>query len=58
MLSVMLFIFAGLTALGMLTGITLIGKPRKPITPGYVITSMVFNSIFLVVMVLAAIELW
>ena len=52
-----LFAVAGYTALASLAYITLIGKPREPVTPGMAVIVTGYNAGLVVLLVLAGLRL-
>jgi hypothetical protein len=57
MLVVFLWIYVGIAVLGIVANIALIGQPRKPMTSGVAAINTLISSVFVVVLVLAALAL-
>lgn len=55
-MSALLIIIAVLMFLEIPSGFYLLGKPRKPITPGYLFTVVVVNAFMIIVLVTAALH--
>lgn len=56
-MSLALFIIAGIVALGALIRISLVGKPRKPLSGGEVAVSTAIDAAVVVFLILAALKL-
>lgn len=55
-MTILLFIVAAFMVLGCLASISMIGKPREPLTPGGAIFGLVLNTFFIVIIVIAALH--
>ena len=52
-----LYVVAGLVVLAGITRVAMIGKPRKPITRGDAIASVVYCAVVVIILVIAAMRL-
>ena len=52
-----LYVVAGLVMLAAITRVAMIGKPRKPITRGDAIASVIYCAIVITILVIAAMRL-
>lgn len=56
-LAIILFLFAAFSALSAITTVFAIGRPRKPITPGFAAAVVIINASWVTVLVLAGMRL-
>jgi hypothetical protein len=53
-MNIAVYVIAGLMTLNSLATIAIVGKPRKPVTPAMAASLVLFNALYITILVIAA----